>query len=296
MLQVARLAPKLLGEAAELVEGFIRRQQNDNGGFRDRKGASDLYYTVFGLDSLVALQAQPDFDRVENWLKSFGAGEGLDFVHLCCLARAWSAMPDLNRFPADRRAELIERLESFRATDGGFHPQPGRPHGTAYGAFLALGAFQDLKQDLPDPLRLVQSLKFLETRDRAWANERPEGFPDNEALAAGSTNATAAAISVLRNLQVPVARETGQWLLERLHREGGFCAAPGTPMPDLLSTATALHAISGLQLPIEPLREPCLDFIDTLWVNEGSFHGNWTDETLDVEYTFYGLLALGHLS
>jgi len=49
-------------------------------------------------------------------------------------------------------------------------------------------------------------------------------------------------------------------------------------------------------LPIVSVREPCLDFIDTLWSNEGGFHGHWHDDLLDVEYTFYGLLALGHLA
>ena len=40
----------------------------------------------------------------------------------------------------------------------------------------------------------------------------------------------------------------------------------------------------------------CLDFVDSLWTNEGSFHGNWADDHLDCEYTCYGLLTLGHLS
>jgi hypothetical protein len=44
------------------------------------------------------------------------------------------------------------------------------------------------------------------------------------------------------------------------------------------------------------LRERSLDFIDTLWSAEGGFHGHWADDHLDAEYTFYGLLALGHLS
>jgi hypothetical protein len=36
--------------------------------------------------------------------------------------------------------------------------------------------------------------------------------------------------------------------------------------------------------------------VDTLWSAEGGFHGHWADDHLDAEYTFYGLLALGHLS
>ena len=39
-----------------------------------------------------------------------------------------------------------------------------------------------------------------------------------------------------------------------------------------------------------------LDFVDSLWSNRGAFHGHWADDDLDVEYCFYALLALGHLS
>ena len=63
-----------------------------------------------------------------------------------------------------------------------------------------------------------------------------------------------------------------------------------------LSTATALHALSALHLPIAGLRDPCLDFVDSLWTNRGGFFGTWADDALDCEYTYYGLLALGHLS
>ena len=67
-------------------------------------------------------------------------------------------------------------------------------------------------------------------------------------------------------------------------------------MPDLLSTAVTLHALDGLQSDFAKLRDPILDYIDTLWTADGGFHGNWSDDTLDIEYTYYGLLALGHLA
>jgi hypothetical protein len=51
-----------------------------------------------------------------------------------------------------------------------------------------------------------------------------------------------------------------------------------------------------MQVSLERIKEPCLDFVDTLWTNQGGFYGNWADDTLDCEYTYYGLLALGHLS
>ena len=67
-------------------------------------------------------------------------------------------------------------------------------------------------------------------------------------------------------------------------------------MPDLLSTAVALHALDGMQVDFSASRDALLDFVDTLWSAEGGFFGHWADETIDLEYTYYGLLALGHLA
>jgi len=283
MLQVARLAPKTLGESAELVRDFLLRQINPDGGFKDRSGASDLYYTVFGLDALIALRSEMP-GKTREYIQQFGTGEGLDFVHSCCLARAWSAL----EMRSGNSTQLANRIEQFRTADGGYHVLAQQPFGTTYASFLALGAYQDLRWPVPEPLRLVQSLKFLETNDGAWANDRN--------MKIGSTNATSAAVISLRQLDQPINPMVGQWLLERADAEGGFRASPDAPLPDLLSTATALHALSALQKPFDAIKESCLDFIDTLWTNEGSFHGHWGDDYLDAEYTFYGLLALGNLS
>lgn len=292
MLQVARLAPKLLGDSAALVHTFLNDHQNTDGGFKGRDGRSDLYYTVFGLDSLIALRQAANVPVVAEYLRSFGSGEGLDFVHLCCLARAWSAVSRAEEakeaLESVRKVQLLERVAGFRTPDGGFHPQVGGKAGTVYGCFLGLGAYQDLERELPAPLDMVRSLKFLETPDGAWANER--------GIKEGATNATAAAVTILRHLQMPIDARVGEWLLEQAHPQGGFKAMPRAPLPDLLSTATALHALSGLQIDLGQHKESCLDFIDSLWTNAGGFHGHWSDDDLDCEYTFYGLLSLGHLS
>ena len=291
MLQVARLAPKMLGDATPLVANFVRSQQNEDGGFRDRKGQSDLYYTVFGLDALMGLQQPIDAERVRRYAESFGDGASLDFVHLCALARCWAAI-GTGVVPLEVSAALADRLAIFRSRDGGFNPKPSSARGTAYGAFLGVAAYQDLNTPLPEPMELVRSLKFLETEDGAWTNEVFGRGP----MPVGATNSTAAAVTVLRNLGMPVNAAAGDWLLAQSHPQGGFLAVPGAPIPDLLSTATTLHALAGLQVSFERVKEPCLDFIDSLWTNEGGFHGNWADEDLDCEYTCYGLLALGHLS
>jgi prenyltransferase beta subunit len=315
MLQVARLAPKLLGESAALVGRFLRQQQNDDGGFKDRSGKSDLYYTVFGLEGLLALQtasnSPPGLSEVQvgslcektvGYLKGFAEGKGLDFVHLCCLARAWASIGTLQSgsrgIPGGASSlEILRQLEPFRSRDGGFAAMPKNETGTAYACFLGLAALQDLQAPLPDATGLEQCLRQLRTRDGAWTNESTAGAPQTTGqLTVGSTNATAAVVTVLRQFHLPVNASVGAWLLARAHPQGGFLAMPNAPMPDLLSTATALHALAGLQVSFEPVREACLDFVDSLWTNEGGFYGHWHDDHLDCEYTYYGLLALGHLS
>jgi prenyltransferase beta subunit len=288
MLQVARIAPKLLGDSTELVGNFIRSQQNADGGFKDRVGKSDLYYSVFGLDALTALQQELPAERVRQFAQTVDP-DALDFVHLCALIRCLSG-PGSQRDASASRS-LFERVMKFRARNGGFSQAPGSVRGTAYGAFLAVSALQDLGERVPEPDRLIASLQQLATEDGAWTNEVLPLFGK-----IGATNATAAVIVVLRSLGAPVPERAADWLLARAHPQGGFLAIPEAPIPDLLSTATALHSLAALGVPLDSVKEPCLDFIDSLWTNAGGFHGNWTDDHLDCEYTFYGLLALGHLA
>lgn len=288
MLQVARLGARELGESADLVRQFLHGQFNADGGGVDRVGKADLYYTIFALAGLQALEEALPIERVEPWLKKFGEGEGLDFVHLGALARCWSAIgaEKLNDAGKD---QLLTRIEAYRSDDGGYDSDPGNASGNAYGCFVGFGAYQDLGREVPEALRMVQCLKLLETPDGAWGNARK--------LPIGSTNATAAAVTLLHQLGMPINANVGDWLLAQAHPQGGFLAMPKAPIPDLLSTATSLHALACLEVPLpERVRESCLDFLDTLWSAQGGFHGHWADDHLDAEYTFYGLLALGHLT
>ena len=153
--------------------------------------------------------------------------------------------------PKGLRKALLQRLENFRKPCGGWDNNPNREHGTAYGSFLALGAYQDLGKLPPKPLRILQSLKHLETPDHAW-NNHPN-------LPVGSTNPTAGAVVLLNNLHLPINTEVGHWLRAQLHPQGGFVAVPGAPMPDLLTTATALHALAALEVRLtEEQTERCL--------------------------------------
>lgn len=286
LLQIARLAPRLLADSTDLVRDFFARQFGPSGAAANRAGDPDLYYTIFALAGAQALEAPVATAQTREWLQTFGDGASLDFVHLGALARCWAATGGATKEVAGL---LLARLEGFRQPDGGYNAKPSAGFGTAYDAFVALGAYEDLAARPPDSLDLIRSLKRLETADHGWSNQPGQKV--------GNLNATAGAVTLITHLGFPVNSAVGDWLLAQAVPEGGFRAVPGAPIPDLLSTATALHALACLERRVPSgVHERCLDFIDTLWSAEGGFHGHWADDHLDAEYTYYGLIALGHLS
>jgi prenyltransferase beta subunit len=306
MLQVARLARQTLGDSADLVAEQLQRAAVATGGYANRDGKPDLYYTPFAIDSLIALSAAEVpaaggagglFDpaaahaqQTFRWLdETVGDGAALDFVHRACLARVWAVRPAAD-CPEHRRQTLAATFTTHRAADGGYASRPGRDRGSVYGSFLVVNAHDDLGLSLPaeTAAAIVGSVTGLQAADGGWSNEPEQPF--------GSTPATAAAVVLLHQFGAAVPQSAVDWLLARQHPSGGFLATTDAPLPDLLSTAVSLHALDAVGADWRGQHEQILDFIDSLWSAAGGFHGSWADDNLDSEYTFYGLLALGHAS
>jgi len=293
MLRTVGRASDALGDSVDMVRAFLHRQLAPDGGFQGRDGRSDLYYTVFGLEASLALNADIPYEHVADYLARFGTGESLDFVHLACLARCRTDMADARGQVMDARTreDMAERLQPYRAEDGGFNAAAPAKRSSAYGSFLALGAYQDLGIACPDPDGMAASVQSLQMPDGGYTNEA--------SMTASATAATAAAICVLHYLNRPVPESAVRRLQEQAHPQGGFTAIrlPGAPaIPDLLSTATALHSLSLVGAAADDMREKHLDYLDSLWTAEGGFRGHWADDVVDCEYTYYGLLSLGCLA
>src|SRR5688572_21248289 len=118
LLQVARLAPRLLADSTDLVRNFFARQFNEHGAACDRAGKPDLYYTIFAVAGAQTLDVPIPTERTRAWLESFGSGESLDFVHLGALARCWAA---IGGSVPERTNPILARLEQFRQPDGGYN-------------------------------------------------------------------------------------------------------------------------------------------------------------------------------
>ncbi len=282
MVEAASQSRSVLGDSVSLVKDFFRQRVCSDGGFAGRTGGSDLYYTVFGLSGLLALEGRLEPGAFRHYLDEMQPETLPDLVHLAAYIRCRSLL----NLSFDK-LKMYEYLLNFCSPQGGFVNFADSDETSIYSCFLALGAFQDIGASLPDEQVFVQYVQSLQLDNGGFANSR-----DSKTA---STPATAAALVISRCLGIPVKDKTTAWLLDQ-HDGSGFIAVRGTCGPDLLSTAVAIHSLVRNGIDIDPLREPLLDFIDSLWSGKGGFFGNWFDTVLDCEYAFYGLLALGHLA
>jgi len=285
MLRAAARAPKTLGNTTAEIVDFLYSQVNSDGGFRGRGSESDLYYTVFGLNCLLGLGYRPP-RQTHAFLRSFDNFKEMDLVHLSGLVRCWANLP--RTLPEGAEESVLSALGTYASPDGGYNQIPGSENGSVYGCFLAIGAYQDLGLKIPDPGGIARCLLSLRTPDGGFSNIR--------GAEVGSTSATAAATLSLTQLQRGVGKPAGDWLLARSRWKTGFAANPDATTGDLLSTAVALHALREMGRDLSKVKKRCLDLVNSLYDPRGGYRCNRTDEHLDVEHTFYGLLVFGNLS
>lgn len=149
-------------------------------------------------------------------------------------------------------------------------------HQTAWTLCHQLDRLLALPRFTPDAI--LQSIADDEPLRRFFETYRQHGSGEN-------TNSWAASLAVEAKDDTLVGR-----LLAAQHECGGFLSCEGAPMPDMLSTAVAVFALSQQhacpQYDIAP-------FIEAHWLPDGSFTATLLDEHGDVEYVFYGLLAIG---
>ncbi len=287
MMAICRQAPEVLGGLRSRVERFILDQLCADGGFRGRAEASDLYYTSFGIECLLALGRPLPLARLRPFVAGFGSGAGLDLVHLSCLARCLRRLHgEANKVPA--RADLLGRIEAYRARDGGYSTVRDAASLSVTGSFLALTARHDLGEPPPEATPFVAALPALRSADGGYANE--------ENLEAGTTLAVAGVATLLGWLGAPAEAADLDWLLAQRGSDGGFLASPHTPFSDLLSTATVVYALRQHGVDLAELTEPTMEFVDGLMESCGGYGGSWFDDTADLEYTYYALMVQGCLA
>ena len=167
MLLQTQRAKLLLNDASENVAQFIDSQIGGQGGFIDRAGQEDLYYTVFGLDVLLALDV-PIPQRVSAFITSQVNFEFLDLVHLCCLIRCATTL-SLHTFVQAHHPKFLEALEHYQSVDGAYSQEIKAPIGSAYACFLVMDAYQCLETPVPRPEALVACIRAVSCGDGSFS-------------------------------------------------------------------------------------------------------------------------------
>lgn len=282
---LARAAASLDTLARAALGALVRAQLAADGGFRGRSGNGDLYYTVFGLECARALELDVPVEPIRRFVES-RLDAPLDFVHLTCLVRCIEILTPGNA-PLACGAGLSEQLARHACAEGGYHRLPGQRRGCVYESFIGALAAESLGEAVPNPAGLGAILSGL--------GKASGGFVNRDGWGAASTPVSAAALLLLRELREPLPPKSVAWLLGQQRAGGGFAAAPLAPASDLLSTATALHALNRIGALRGVAIDSCLDFVTGCWDDSGGFHAHAFDPRPDCEYAFYGLLALGNL-
>ncbi|MCZ7644246.1 MAG: hypothetical protein M5U26_03015 [Planctomycetota bacterium] len=293
---------------------WLAAQQRVDGGFPNRRGISELYYTTFGLRALSCLEAlSPEraaralaFLRAETaktrhpFRDAIGAVSWWDAARLC--EEAGAPAPASNERDEARR-RTREGLAALRRADGGWAKNSMEGNGSLYHSFLAALACQRMGEDTPEPARLEPFLAALA--------DASGGFRENAYSKRPGTNATASGVALTmllkaRGLTGLLASWSG--LRERLAAwasrdlaphaaflasmagaEGGFQATPNAPFADLLSTYTGLFSLKNLGRLEAGAFDRARAYARGLEQDEGGYVGFLLEQRADCEYTFYGL-------
>jgi prenyltransferase beta subunit len=159
------------------------------------------------------------------------------------------------------------------------------PHSDAhspYSQYILLSLKEDLGVNTGNVQEILDSISAYRVESG--------GFSNISGGKQATTNATVAALAVMGQLQGYHDNDDIRYLYSIQDESGGFYANASAPVPDLLSTATSLFILKcyGITPRIDPNH-----FIDAHWLSSGGFCATLVDDSADVEYAFYGLLALG---
>jgi hypothetical protein len=265
---------------------YVRSKRKADGGYAGPGNRSDLYYTFFALADIVFLGSAVDIKPTKRYISTFGEGESLDLVHLCCLMRchnllAMAATPSLKpgrlgRFLQTRRYAKTLKLLKRKAEDAV----------RVYDLFLVAQTGRELGVDLVSKEK-VRSVLEHAVRDTG-------GFSDPN-TASGTTTVTAAASWLHLWMDGAVPPKTVDWFATVKTKAGGFRANSKAPIPDLLSTASAIQALSWAGETLGAATPHVLEFVESCWMDDGSFGANSVCPSGDVEYMYYGLSSLANL-
>ena len=264
------------------IVSFVESQKTDDDSFINKNNTADLYYTMFGWLLACVLGIRTDSKKTALYLKQQKT-ESLDLIHYAAFVRCKLLRVLL---AGNKALILLSGISTIPVKP--VHKFTELPHDDAespYSRFIWLSLMEDANKKVKNKEEIKASLMKYSVPDGGYSNI--------EGSKSAATNATVAALAVMGQLYGYKENKDILFLKELQHESGGFVATANSLVPDLLSTATSLFILRCYNM--KPKISP-RDFIEAHWLDSGGFSATLLDDVSDVEYTFYGLLALGTLS
>ncbi|MGQ7870061.1 hypothetical protein [Sunxiuqinia sp. sy24] len=239
---------------------FVSDQQHASGAFMDRGERPDLYYSLFGYWLTSAMNKTDELERLKDFVRNRKEEQSSVDRFALMLIQQGLCQKKINSI-----ALLKELVNGDHAIN------------FSYQLFLFLLLFDARYGTNP---RMAAILRML-----LRVYKSPASVPCS----------LIAALAVARHeVGLPVAKMQRQ-LLTYFEDGIGFRAFEQLRTGDLLSMGVTLFALHKTGFDCRLMAPTCFNFIQHNF-ERGAFLSGDGDETRDVEYTFYGLLALGCLN
>ena len=249
-------------QAQQEVVEFLTQSQDKKGGFTDRAGTPDLYYSLFGSWLAQGVGQTTLLDNLKEFIKKQNPDK-LGVVEQMALLLIRS---DIETDAPEVSAPKLLKL---------FYRQGKNIH-LSYRFFLFTLVF--------DAIGKRKQFYYFLARIGLFFYKPKSDFP---------CSLVAALLYARKKLGLKYDKQK-QHILNFALKNGGFKAFQNVKNADMLSTGVALFALSETMADLRLLKPATLGFIQDNF-NGGAFLSGDGDQTCDLEYTFYGLLALGSL-
>lgn len=268
------------------IRNFVESSISKRGFFTSETGEEDIYVSAFGVLLYSLIGIDKNKEAMTKYLRSKGDAEGMDFLHVVSLARAWRFYPH-ESLEIGSYSKIAEKLTYNRCADQLWNQAKGTHFGSVYGTFLSIAAYQDLGLSVPEEIKLIEGIKNLRCKDGAFGTDKSSE--------SSTTPATAFALLVLNFLEESYDYEVS-WLLKQQYSDGGFLAVSQMPFSDVQSTVYTVMALAAAAPnELKKIAPKVQSFLDSMKV-EGGYRGHLKEEKSSIENTAFALAGLGFLA
>lgn len=262
LIRQIELGYELLDEDSQKeIQIFIAGRQHTNGGFIDRGGEIDLYYSLFGFWLSSALKLRDQLFHLNSFILNKKEEKGMKMIDEFALSLIKTGLS----MGKSSRSPLLKSLIT-----------------------------KNNQLNLSYQLFLFSLVFDARNGRKVWLDFLSCLFLRYYRIPAGAPCSMVAALMVAKHELKMNINSLGKQLLSYFDENKGFKAFEHVENGDMLSTSVALFALQKVGFDIRLIAPTCYKFIQHNY-SCGAFMSGDGDETRDLEYTFYGLLALGSL-